>query len=245
MKSGKGVPCHTITWGAAFAAIAMAMLLTTRIDGRVDDAKPDQKSERPVRNWQSVNRLKQLTLAMHNYHTVHGKFPAAAVFDKDGKPLLSWRVLLLPFLEEGKLFKEFHLDEPWDSEHNKKLLERTPKVYEVDSAGLKPGETRCVVFTGKGTVFEGTTGISIPEIVDGTSHTLMIVESGRPVPWTKPEDLVYDPAKPLPELGLQASGFNGAFCDAKVRWLKLPMPEKELRALITRNGHEPVDLSKY
>jgi hypothetical protein len=224
------------------ASIALTAFLIVRGAVRADDAKPDKQ---PARNWQSVNRLKQLALAMHNYHSVYGKFPAAAVFDKDGKPLLSWRVLLLPFVEEEKMFKEFHLDEPWDSEHNKKLLERRPKVYNVDSAELKSGETAFLVFTGKGTVFEGTTGLSIPEIVDGTSNTLLIVESARAVPWTKPEDLVYDPARPLPRLGLVDAGFNGVFCDARVRWLKLPMPEKELRALVTRNGHEPVDLSKY
>jgi hypothetical protein len=245
MKPGKDVGAWKPVWAVACAGLALAMLVATRTDGRADDAKPDKQAERPVRNWQSVNRLKQLALAMHNYHSVYGKFPAAAVFDKDGKPLLSWRVLLLPFVEEGKLFKEFHLDEPWDSEHNKKLLGRMPKVYNVDAAELKPGETSFLVFTGKGTVFEGATGISIPEIVDGTSNTLMIVESARPVPWTKPEDLPYDEAKPLPKLGLQATAFNGVFCDAKVHWFKAPVPENLLRAVITRNGHEPVDPSTF
>src|SRR5262249_30142494 len=78
----------------------------------------------------SANNLKQIGLAMHNYHDVNGAFPPAAVCDKTGKPMLSWRVLILPYIEQDALYKEFKLDEPWDSEHNKKLLAKMPKVYE-------------------------------------------------------------------------------------------------------------------
>jgi hypothetical protein len=220
------------------------VLVATRTDGRADDAKTDPETERAIRT-QSVNHLKQLGLAAHNYYSVEKKLPASAVFDKNGKPLLSWRVLLLPYLEQANLFKEFHLDEPWDSEHNKKLLESIPAVYRVDRDDLKPGETPYVAFTGKGTVFEGTKGITLRDIDDGTSNTLLFVESARPVPWTKPEDLVYDADKPLPKLGILPTGFNGGFCDGSVRWFKASLPEKVLRALITRNGHEPIDPSKF
>src|SRR5438093_7201056 len=77
----------------------------------------------------SVNNLKQLALAMHNYHDTYGHLPPAALKNKKGKPLLSWRVALLPFVEEDKLYKEFRLDEPWDSAHNKKLLAKMPKLF--------------------------------------------------------------------------------------------------------------------
>jgi hypothetical protein len=229
---------------AACAGIAVAALLAVHGSGRSDEAKPDPETERAIRK-QSINHLKQLGLAMHNYHAWHNRFPASGVFDKDGKPLLSWRVLLLPYLEEKKLYDEFHLDEPWDSVHNKKLLERMPAVYRVDRQSLKPTETPYVVFTGKGTVFEGAQGISVVDISDGTSNTLMVVESAQPVPWTKPEDLVYDADKPLPKLGLLSTGFNGALCDGSVRWFHAPVPEKTLRALITRNGNEPIEPSKF
>ena len=75
-----------------------------------------------------MNNLKQIGLAMHNYHDARGRLPAAYTVDKDGKPLLSWRVLILPYTEEAALYKEFHLDEPWDSEHNKNLIARMPAV---------------------------------------------------------------------------------------------------------------------
>jgi hypothetical protein len=229
---------------ALSAGVALTVLLILRGAGRADDAKPDPQVEQAIRR-QSVNHLKQLGLAMHNYHSVNSRFPASAVFDKSGKPLLSWRVLILPYLEEKKLYDEFHLDEPWDSEHNKKLLERMPAVYRVDRTALKPGETPYVAFTGKGTLFEGTKGINMRDITDGTSNTLMFVESARPVPWTKPEDLPYDEGKPLPKLGILPSGFDGGLCDGSVRWFKASLPEKELRALITRNGREPIDPSKF
>jgi prepilin-type processing-associated H-X9-DG protein len=224
--------------GAAVLACAYAPVV-----GAADD-KPGETPS-PIAMRQQSNHLKQLALAMHNYHDVHKGFPPAAVFDKDGKPLLSWRVLLLPYLEEKKLFDEFHLYESWDSEHNKKLLERMPKVFDAETKAFKPGETVFEVFTGKGTVFEGKKGIRITDIMDGTSNTLMIVESARPVPWTKPEDLPYNADKPLPKLGLFEKDFNAAFCDGSVRRIRTTVPEKTLRALITRNDGEVIDYSKF
>jgi hypothetical protein len=218
--------------GLALAAVAVV--------GSSDAADTPSKN---VRQTRSINKLKQLALAMHNYHSVNGHFPTAAIYDKDGKPLLSWRVVLLPFLDERKLAEEFHLDEPWDSEHNKKLVERIPKVYQSEFEGRKPGDTAFLAFTGKDTVFDGKKGLNIRQIVDGTSNTLMFVEGSHGVPWTKPEDLPYDPEKPLPKLGLVPEGFYAAFCDGSVRFLQSNLPEKTLRALITRNdGIKPEGL---
>src|SRR5262249_21734482 len=72
-----------------------------------------------TRRMQSTNNLKQIALAMHSYHDTMGRFPPAIVRDKEGKPLYSWRVLLLPYLEQQNLYNQFKLDEPWDSEHNR------------------------------------------------------------------------------------------------------------------------------
>ena len=83
---------------------------------------------------QCINNLKQIGLAMHNYHAMHKTFPPAYTVDKAGKPLLSWRVLILPYLEQDALYKEFHLDEPWDSEHNRALIDRMPATYRCPDA---------------------------------------------------------------------------------------------------------------
>lgn len=193
----------------------------------------------------NMNCLKQLALAMHNYHDKHGRFPPSAVFGKDGKPLLSWRVLLLPYLGEDELYNQFRLDEPWDSPHNLKLLDRMPAVLASPQPMAKPAPvTPYQVFTGKGTVFEGRRGVGLAEITDGTSYTLLLVEGTEPVPWTKPADLAYAADQPLPRLGAPSTGgFLAAFCDGSVRFFPSTLKEATLRSLITRGGNEVVDLN--
>ncbi|HLJ93709.1 MAG TPA: DUF1559 domain-containing protein [Gemmataceae bacterium] len=206
-----------------------------------------QQVRQSANRMQSINDLKQIALAMHNYQDSYGHFPAQAIYSKDGKPLLSWRVSLLPFLDQDALYKQFKLDEAWDSPHNQRLLAQMPKVFA--DPNLPSGETVTVFegFVGPGAVFEGTKGLRLPaDFPDGTSNTIMLVEAANPVPWTKPEDLPYDPNKPLPKLGGHASGgFSAAFCDGSVRFLRQNIKESILRALITRNGGEVIDPKSY
>jgi hypothetical protein len=103
------------------------------------------------------DHLFQLALAVHAYAEVRDlQLPPAVVTDKTGRPLYSWRVLLLPFLHEESLFNQFHLDEPWDSEHNKTLIEKMPAVYRspYERGSGRPGFTFYQVFVGPGTAFE-------------------------------------------------------------------------------------------
>ncbi len=124
------------------------------------------------------NHLKQLVLAMHNYHDVYKQFPPAAIRDAQGRPLLSWRVALLPFLEENQLYHQFHLDEPWDSPHNKPLLAKMPQVFSPRSATLRAeGKTTLLVPVGKQTIFGPPEGVAIREITDGTVNTILIVDA--------------------------------------------------------------------
>jgi RNA polymerase sigma factor (sigma-70 family) len=191
---------------------------------------------------QVTNNLKQMALAMHNYHDAYGRFPAPALRDKSGKPLLSWRVAILPFVEQDTLYKQFHLDEPWDSSHNKKLLAQMPALYAPTRTTTKePYTTYDQVITGKGAMFEDRKGPRIADITDGTSNTIMIVEAGQAVPWTKPEDVEYDPEGPLPKLGAEfPEGFLAAFADGSVHLIARSISEPILRALITRNGGEVI-----
>ncbi len=129
-----------------------------------------------ARQMQSMNNLKQIGLAMHVYHDKYKRFPPAASYDASGKPLLSWRVHILPFLDNQALYNQFKLDEPWDSEHNRKLAETIPAAYLDPAAGLKPGLTTYLVPTGEGTVFGGKESLRLQDIRDGSSNTIMVVE---------------------------------------------------------------------
>jgi len=183
----------------------------------------------------SQNNLKQIMLAMHNYHDAMGAFPPAAIFDKKGTPLLSWRVLLLPYLDQNNLYQQFKLDEPWDSEHNKKLIAKMPVVYR------QPGVTKAdeyvthyQVFTGGGALFDFINGVKIQDITDGTSNTIGVVEAAAGVPWSQPIDLSYDPAKPLPKLGrFHRKSTLVSMCDGSVRLISDKVPEAVWRLLIT------------
>src|SRR4051812_45799756 len=171
-----------------------------------------------------------MAVAMYSYLADHGTLPPPAVCGEGGRPLLSWRVSLLPYIEQKDLFDQFKLDEPWDSPHNVGLLPQMPKVYAPfdGSSPPEPHTTFYQVFVGKGTAFEGPTGLHLPgDCPDGSSDTLLIVEAGGAVTWTKPEDLPYAADRPLPKLGgLFKDGFRVALADGSVRSVNKGTSEK-------------------
>ena len=201
----------------------------------------------------STNNLRQFMIALHTHHDTFLKFPARASFDKEGKELLSWRVHLLPFLEQKELYDQFHLDEPWDSEHNKTLIEKMPTIFAAPGLPhevVAKGMTTYVVPVGPKTVFEGTDGISMNKIVDGTSNTIAMVEIGadRAVVWTKPDDWKVDFSKALAGLRgkpaegkpMKPAGFNAALCDGSVRFISDAIDPEMLRRLLQKDDGEPV-----
>jgi hypothetical protein len=206
-----------------------------------------EETEKAVNSSVGRGQLTQIGIAMHNYHDTTGTFPGVAICDKAGKPLLSWRVAILPFIEEDNLYKQFKLDEPWNSEHNLKLLDRMPKTYTLAGREAKKGETFFRVFTGPGTPFDPTgklpaIGPRIAQFTDGLSNTLLVVEAADAVPWTKPDELVVDPKKPLPKLGgLRHDGFLAVFADGATRVVPHRIGEKTLRLLIDPADGTPVD----
>jgi RNA polymerase sigma factor (sigma-70 family) len=225
------------------------------------DAPPAQEKDTPPQETakrspdklvadktRSQNNLKQIAIALHNYHDTLKTFPAHAIYSKDGKPLLSWRVAILPFIEQDALYGAFRLDEPWDSEHNKKLLARMPETYAPPGIKTKKVHTTLYrVFVGPGTAFEDKKGHKITEFIDGTSNTLLVVEAGEAVPWTKPEELPYDANKALPKLGgIFGGDFNILLADGSVRFVRRGFVERAFRDIVTRNGGEmasPDDLN--
>ncbi len=205
-----------------------------------------QKVREAAARATSQNNLKQILVALHIFHDIYGHLPGNIV-DRNGKPLLSWRVAILPFLEQQDLYEQFRLDEPWDSPHNKALLAKMPKVYESPLYPAPPGMTYYQGFSGPGTIFEPGKKVKFLEITDGTSNTIAVIEGGSPVPWTKPEDIPFDPKKRLPPLApaKDAKVIHAAFADGAVRTIRVTLPEDTWRRLIQRNDGQVIpDLDK-
>jgi hypothetical protein len=210
---------------------------------------PITKARQAAKRMQSLNNLKQFALAILTYEATYEKFPARAIFSKEGKPLLSWRVAILPYIEQEPLYKQFHLDEPWDSENNKPLIAKMPAIFADPDAGpAGAGHTRYQVVTGPGTVFDGDKACRIADITDGTSNTLLVVEVGadKSVVWTKPDDVEFDPKQPLAPFGtLGEEGLKAVFCDGAARIISRAIDAETLNRLIQRADGQPIDQSKF
>ena len=198
-----------------------------------------QAARESARQMQSSNNLRQIMLALLNYHDANGKFPAQAIAQGDGNPLLSWRVAILPYLGEQALYDQFHLDEPWDSEHNIALLEQMPEFFRNPSNPPSARMTTYLVPMGKG-VGLSSEGLKMQEITDGTANTLAVldVDPQFGVPWTKPDDLDIRQNEVLD--WLRAEGSNAGFFDGSVRIIDLEIDTEVLEAMMTRAGGEVV-----
>ena len=197
-----------------------------------------------ARRTTSMNHLRQQALAMHNYESAYMKFPQ----DKDG---LSWRVHILPFIDEGALHARFNLDEPWDSPNNKPLISEMPEYFACPGIDIAEGLTIYQVpYTETQTnpakkdfaMFDNSgRGISWGLISDGSPNTIMIVEVNpeAAVEWTKPADWEFDPSNPMRDLGnVWPGGFNVAFADASSEFISASTPPGQFKAMITRAGGE-------
>jgi hypothetical protein len=164
-----------------------------------------QKVREAAGRMNGQNNLKQIGIALHNFHDVHNGFPAQAPDlsgngPKDPKKRLSWRVHILPYIEQDNLYRQFKLDEPWDSDHNKKLIPLMPKTFADPRADAGEGKTFFKGVAGTQSIFIPVRGRTINSITDGTSNTIMVIAGGDAVTWTAPDDIEFDPKKELPDL---------------------------------------------
>jgi hypothetical protein len=209
-----------------------------------------QEVKRSANDTHMKNNLKIIGLLIQSFQDYdHRKLPPWAITDKKGAPLLGWRVAILPFLgeENESLYKDFNLDEAWDSPHNRRMIPRIPKFYQpIGKKSIDVGLTYYRVFVGTGTLFEPGKRIRFLDIAERVDNIVMVVEAAEPVIWTKPEELTFDSARPLPKLGgLSRRGFYVLFADGWPRILSYDTPDDILRGLITRNGGKVVNAEDW
>jgi Protein of unknown function (DUF1559) len=220
----------TLRYGLTVVVCSLGLAATAR-----PAPAPKEKSEPPgpiteEQLNESKKNLQLIALAFHNYHDTNGFLPTNEL-SKDKKPLLSWRVQILPFIEQADLYKQFKLDEPWDSENNKKLIDQMPKIYAPVRGKADAGMTFYQGFSGTNGVIKS--GARLPaSFPDGTSNTLLVAEAAKPVIWTKPEDMPFD-GKELPKLGGLFDGkFHAAMGDGSVHRFKKGIDAELLKRLI-------------
>jgi hypothetical protein len=184
-----------------------------------------------------MNNMKQINIALLTYESEKKTYPAHASYSPEGKPLLSWRVHILPYLELQALYQQFHLDEPWDSEHNRALIAQMPAVFQNPNLPDQTGKTNYLAVVGEPCVFDGSPeGTRIAKINDGTSNTVILVEAAddQAVEWTKPDDWEFNPANPSAGLGgIRAGGWLASFADGSVQFISETIDQEQLKALFT------------
>ncbi len=196
------------------------------------------------------NNLKIIGLAAHNYHDANGSLPKPYNDDMSRAPggdlsnKLSWRVTILPYIEQDNIYRQFRMDEPWDSQTNRPHADR-PIPYYSDAETPADPTTRLRCFYDNGAMFDTRTRMSLVSITDGTSNTIMYVQGGDKVTWSRFQEYRYDPKSPLPQLGKpNKPTFMMVMGDGSIRTMRKDMSETTLRAMITANGGEVVDLGR-
>ena len=192
-----------------------------------------------------AKNIRDVSLAIHTYHDANQRMPSFAHLGKDKKPLLSWRVMVLPYLNNGyELYKQFKLDEPWDSEHNKKLIAKIPTAFRSRQPGVELGKTTILAPRNAKvkTAFD-TEKITLPGIanLDGASNTIMLVNaaSASATTWTKPDDFNFDASNPMSGLlEKNATGFHVALADVTILFLPNKLKPEQLLALFGRDDGE-------
>jgi|SRR5579862_185102 len=212
------------------------------------------KTREAAARMSSANNLKQMTIAMQEYHDNYTQLPAAYTEVPSSKggglePSMGWRVAILPFIEQENLYNTFVPQEPWDGPSNRSLQNAAVKVYLIPGDNTTPmTQTYYQVFvTARGkfphAAFDNPSdhpgGVRLTNFTDGSANTILITESPTAVPWSKPQDMPFDPDQPAPTFG---SHFRGGsqlgMADGSIRFMPANTSPEIRKAFITRDGDE-------
>lgn len=199
----------------------------------------------PARRNQCLNNLKQIGLALHNYHDAHGSFPPAYTVDEEGNRLHSWRTLILPFVEEQALYDSIDLTKPWDDPANAEALATTLPNFQCPSWEVPEGHTTYLAVVGEGFAFSGPKGTKLEEIADGASDTLLVIDATTEaaVHWMSPEDADESLVQSYVD-GVKTNHpgvFLAAFADGHCTAIDVETPPEVRRTMLTIAGGEEVD----
>jgi prepilin-type processing-associated H-X9-DG protein len=244
--------------GAIIAIVLAVVLVVALVCGGILVAlllPAVQAAREAARRAQCSNNLKVIGLAMHNYEVQYGCFPPAFIPDKNGKPMHSWRVLILPYIEgENALYQQYRFNEPWDSPHNRALASRMPRVYACPS-DVPPGGsvTSYAMLVGPHAFSTGPRGRRAAEIRDGLSNTIAVAEAADAhINWMEPRDIKAEDMQfqigrgPTPNAGnaeissRHANGANVLFCDGAVHFISGNTDPQQLKAMTTVDGGETI-----
>jgi prepilin-type processing-associated H-X9-DG protein len=253
---GFGAPQRRgLSGGAIAAIIIVAVLVVIMAFGGILLAlllPAVQAAREAARRMMCANNLKQIGLAMHNYELKYGCFPPAYLADKNGKPMHSWRVLILPYLEQNNLYEQYRFEEPWDSPHNKALAGMMPSVYRCPTHA-EPGNllTSYAMLVGPHAISDGPRPRRPQDITHGTSNTIMVAEAANEdINWLEPRDLNAENMEfaivgqgrhgisSYHSLGGHSSGANVLFCDGSVQFLNGSTSKEIIKAMTTIDGAE-------
>jgi len=244
----KFLGCSLIEW---IVVVAIVILLVALLFPRVQSGGSGYASRERCRN-----NLRQIGLALHLYHETYGTAPPAYLVDKDGRPAHSWRVLILPFLDQNELYAKYRFDEPWYGPNNQQLADKVGEIFHCPSdrqesvAGQQVvyPETSYVAVIGPETFWRGAEGVCPCDIYDGMTTTLQLVEvANSGIHWMEPRDLHVGQMAPTinPKAGQGISsrhkwGATSLRADGSVWFLSENLPAETIRGLLTIQGGEAI-----